>query len=175
MNLIDDNLIDEYARYLKVFRQYSQNTIDAYISDINEFVLYFETNGGLESFSNLNKGEVRMYLNNLYERRLSKKTIARKISSLRNFYKFYASKTDLETNPFETIEFKQGTKKLPDFLYQSEIEELFDFLEQSDDPWEKRDLTIFEFLYGSGLRVSELADLTLNQIDKSQNLLNITG
>lgn len=171
----DAQTIEFFTKYLASERQYSPKTVTAYLSDIDDFVKFFEDNGGFKDFDEIKRFEVRLFLNNLYQRKLTKNTIARKISSLRTFYKFGQSNNLLKDNPFEDIEFKNNTQQLPEFLYENEINNFFDFLYRSEDDFKLRNIAIVEIFYSSGLRVSELADLTYGQIDMTSQILNITG
>jgi integrase/recombinase XerC len=167
--------IDLFVKYLLSERQYSSNTIQAYTTDINEFVLFFQNNGGFHDFNSLDKNDIRIYLNEIYLKNFSKTTIARKISSIKSLYKFLKQNKLVSTNPLSAVEFKTGPKKLPDFLYENEINELFDFLYKRDNLLAKRDISIIEILYASGLRISELTNLKFSNIDFNNRILNVIG
>ncbi|EHN59506.1 tyrosine recombinase XerC [Oenococcus kitaharae] len=164
-----------YRDYLLSERQYSKKTAQAYLSDIQEFVHFFDQNGGFKQFSKIDRFDVRIFLNRLYEMHLAKSTIARKISSLRTFYGFLLDNDLLTQNPFFGIEFRSKNKKLPQFLYPNEILDYLHSAGSLEDAEHLRDLALVELLYASGMRIFELTNLTFPQIDFANRMLNIIG
>lgn len=168
--------VTQYQSYLSAERGYSPLTIKAYIKDILAFVAYLNDNGGFTTFQNIQPLDVRVYLSSLYEQNLARTTIARKVSSLKNFYS-YLVKEDLATdNPFEGVTLRKHQAHLPEFLYDNELKALFKVAyDQADHPQYLRDAALLEFLFATGVRVSELANLTIAQLNLNNQLVLIHG
>jgi integrase/recombinase XerC len=117
--------------------------------------------------------EIRAYLAYLTELGLARATILRKIASLRSFFKYLTLQGIVENNPFVNFRAPKRQKKLPQFLYVREIEELLKFEDVS--PKGLRDRAILEVLYGTGMRVSELSGLNLEDLDLDRGYLRVYG
>ena len=164
-----------YRDYLAVERNYSPHTVQSYIKDIEDFYLYLKG----DNFGNLlsiTKSNIpRYYLSYLSTtEELKKKSIARKLSSLRTFYRYLEREGMVDTNPFESIETPKADKVLPKVLYKNEIDNIFNSIDTSTSIG-KRDMLILELLYGSGLRVSELCSLEESDIDYSNEMIKVFG
>ncbi|ORI65194.1 tyrosine-type recombinase/integrase, partial [Leuconostoc mesenteroides] len=105
-----------YHDYLESERQYSPQTLKAYLTDIAEFKNYLHESGGFTKFGEVQTLDVRVYLNDLYEKKLARTTISRKISSLRMFYQFLIINQFAIDNPFDSISLKKHQNQLPDFF-----------------------------------------------------------
>lgn len=169
----DTMAIEKYEQYLSSERNYSSYTVKNYITDICEFrdFLKEETMGTLLSTTTM---QARNYVSRLFNKDYKKKTIARKLSSLKTFYRFLVREEIVKENPFEMIESPKIEKNLPKFLYVEEIEKIFDSIDTSNAIG-KRNMAIMEILYGSGLRVSELCNLKESNIDYSNELIKVYG
>ena len=163
----------EYYRYLTVERGYSEKTKEAYKEDIDNFFVFLRDSGDAD-YLQIDHRDVRVYLSELNEQNYSRNTVSRKIASLRSFYHFLLKHEVIEENPFSYVHLKKKNVKLPRFFYEKEIEVLFDSV-QGNKPLQERDRALLEVLYGSGLRVSECASLTLEQIDWENSVLFIHG
>lgn len=164
-----------YHDYLQAERQYSDLTVQAYDKDIAAFTTFLAENGGFTSYRAVQTLDVRVYLNDLYERQLARTTIARKISSLRMFFQFMVANKFVAENPFENVALRKHQNHLPEFFYESELTTLFEVAYHEDDPLWQRNAALLEFLYATGARVAEIANLTLGQLDFSQRLVLIHG
>ncbi|WP_273714842.1 tyrosine recombinase XerC [Leuconostoc mesenteroides] len=164
-----------YHDYLESERQYSPQTLKAYLTDIAEFKNYLHESGGFTKFGEVQTLDVRVYLNDLYEKKLARTTISRKISSLRMFYQFLITNQFAIDNPFDSISLKKHQNQLPDFFYEDELHELFDVAYNHEDYLWERNAALLEFLYATGIRVAEIAGLTLSQLEFSQRLVLIHG
>ncbi len=111
----------KYEEYLQAERQYSTLTLKAYREDIGEFVNFFSQNGGFKDFSAIDRFDVRIYLNNLYERKLAKTSIARKISSLRSFYHFLIENSLAKKIHLQTLNFVLATRSCQNFYIQRKL------------------------------------------------------
>lgn len=161
-----------FKAYLENEKNYSDNTVISYLDDL--FTLnHFLDNEQFGDLLTVSNRIARFYVATLHEN-YSPKSIARKISSVRSFYNFLVKEGLMKQNPFVDIELPKKEKRLPKFIYPEEIEKLF-FSIDTSKPIGIRDKLIFEFLYGTGVRVSELTNIKLNDIDQMQKLVLIHG
>lgn len=159
-------LLDTYLEYLKYQKNYSDNTLQAYANDIRIFFDYLNREG-INNPEHIDNRVLRSYLMVLNSEKRKRKTIARKITSLRGFFRFMKKNNLINNNPVENVKIPKAEKRLPHVVNEVEM---FDFLENSFDlekPLEQRDKAIFEVLYSSGLRVSELISLERGMIEDS--------
>ena len=163
-----------YEAYLQVERGYSEYTISNYLRDINDFEDYLKSEemGDLLSIRSKNIG--RYYVAHMTGLGYKTKTINRHISSLRSFYKFLQRKDFVKENLFSEVETLKNEKNLPHFLYNNEINAMFNAID-TNNALGRRNLAILELLYGSGVRVSELCGLTEKSIDFSDETLKVFG
>ncbi|WEG74175.1 tyrosine recombinase XerC [Vagococcus intermedius] len=165
--------VKDFLDYLVVERQYSLKTKEAYEEDIRNFLAFLhetcETN-----YLEVSYQDVRIYLSYLYDKQYSRNSIGRKISSLRSFYQFLLRQEATLTNPFSYVQMRKKQLRLPRFFYEKEVDALFQTV-SGDEPLTIRDAALLEVLYGTGLRVSECANLKLRDIDFETNVLLIHG
>lgn len=164
--------INEFIEYIGKQKNYSDNTIKNYEIDILEFKEYIE----LENFNYLDVDYdfIKGYLMKLYDINLSRASVSRKLSSLRSFYKYLYNSDLIDTNPFKYVSTPKKEKKLPKYLGIEEIEIIFNIPELTK-PLGQRDKVILEVLYASGIRVSELVNIKLDDIDLSRKEIRILG
>ncbi len=153
----------EFKGYLQIEKNASRHTIKSYFNDINAFTLFLESEK-IFSYKDVTYLHVRQYLALLNQKEYSRKTIARKLSSLRTFYRFLGRENLLEANPFQMVSTPKLSKKLPSFMYLDEINQLLE-LPNHKSILGTRDRSMLEVLYASGMRVSELVSLDLTSID----------
>lgn len=165
--------VEKYKQYLTSERNYSEYTINSYIDDICEFAdfLASENMGTLITARSLH---ARNFMTRLFNNNFKKKSIARKLSSLKTFYRYLITEKIVEKNPFELIESPKVEKSLPRFLYKEEVEKIFSSIDTTTAIG-KRNLAIMEVLYGSGLRVSELVSLENKNLDFSNAMIKVFG
>ncbi|GAP00432.1 tyrosine recombinase XerC [Fructobacillus ficulneus] len=166
----------QYQQYLEAERGYSDQTVKAYLKDIAAFRYYLDTNGGFDGFTKVKTLEVRLYLADLYNQVLARTTIARKISSLKNFYAYLVSQKVSLDNPFEGVALRRHQAHLPEFFYDNEIQELFKAAyEREEHPLWRRDAALLEVLFATGMRVSEFSNMETDQVDLKQRLILVHG
>ena len=166
------DVISLFKSYIEDEKHYSPNTSISYIDDIYSLVNFLDR----EQFGDLQTVSTRIarfYTATLHEK-YTPKSIARKISSLRSFYNFLNREELVKKNPFLDVELPKQVKKLPKFIYPEEIDSLFNSI-NTTKPLGKRDKLILEFLYGTGVRVSELCNIKVKDIDFYQDLVLIHG
>ena len=158
-NLSDRNkVLEEYLIYINNVKNYSQNTIKSYNSDIKH---YFENTESVGEFSS--------YLKHLNKNKYSKTSINRKITSIRTFLSWAVDNNYFNQNQIKIVNNLKVEKKLPNVLTSSYINRLLDNLPESSEK-DIRDKAILELMYSSGLRVSEVSNLTLNSINKNNSI-----
>ena len=153
-----EKILNEYLVYIKNVKNYSENTIKSYRSDIKH---YFENSERIGEFSN--------YLKILNKDRYSKTSVNRKITSIRTFLYWAIDSDYLNQNEIKIVNNLKVEKKLPNVLTSSYINKLLDGLPESTEK-DLRDKAILEIMYSSGLRVSEVSNLTLNSINKNNSI-----
>ena len=162
-------LIEEFLRYLLIDKGYSTNTIESYRRDLTKFLNY-NKNKNINDISNKDLKEYVKYLN---KENLNEKSISRNISSLKSFYKFLVIDKKINTNPSESIYIPKTKKSLPNILTEDEIINLLDI--NLNDNYSYRNKAMLELLYATGLRVSELVNLKLQNIDLNDNIVRTFG
>lgn len=168
-----DQLLDKYLLYLKMERNYSTHTIDAYATDLNQFFEFLEDRSGL-SAKQINKTVLRSFLGYLKNNGTSANSINRKIASLRSFFKYLKLQGIIKQNPVAHIFSLKTEQKLPPNI---SFQQILSVLELPDDSTfiGSRDRTMLEILYSTGIRLSELANLELHDIDFSSALVKVRG
>lgn len=154
-------LIDKFLEHLKYEKNYSNATITSYEKDIKEYIVYFKEIS--KNVIDLKYSDIKKYLVYLNDRKNNNATISRKISALRTFYKFLMLEEITKINPFASVKLPKKEKKLPRFFNYSELEEMF-LIPDLSTPLGQRDRLILEMLYATGVRVSELVNIKLNDI-----------
>ena len=165
--------MDDFINYLEYERNYSNNTIIAYKNDIIEFIDYLDTKR-ITNISDIDYDTIRTYLSYLYDNKYKAKSISRMISSLRSFFKYLKLNNIITNNPMTLISNPKVEKKLPKYLTINEVESILNAPDMND-PVGIRDAFILELLYVSGIRVSELVNIKLNDIEESQRRIKILG
>lgn len=160
--------ISQYLEYLEVERGLADNTILAYRSDLYSLSSFLVENN-IESILEISRMHLNMYIKNLYDKKYTPRSITREIASIKGFFKWLSINELIKHNPALAIEQPKLPKRLPKVLSMKEITELL------DSSMTIMDKAILELLYASGLRVSELADIQLNNIDLNTRYLRCTG
>ncbi|MGE7367217.1 tyrosine recombinase XerC [Desemzia incerta] len=169
----NQKLIELFLNYLISERDYSVLTKKAYQEDIEQFNVFLQQTGDSD-FSKVTIQDVRIYLGELNENKLSRNSVSRKISSLRAFYQFLLRNNLAEDNPFSYVHLKKKNLRLPRFFYEKEMDVLFQVV-KGENPLDYRNEAILEVLYGTGIRVSECAGIEMKDIDFELNVLLIRG
>ena len=162
---------DEFLNYIKN-KNYSNYTVNSYSKDLDNFYIYLKQNN--TEIKKVNYKFLRGYLTVLYDKLYSKKTIARNISTLKSFFKYLKKENIIESNPMNLIKTPKIDKKLPKFLNYDEIEKILS-IPDTTTFLGKRNALILELLYSTGIRVSELVNIKLNDIDLSEEKILILG
>lgn len=165
--------VRSYVTYLKVEKQFSENTVTNYCNDLAEFCVFLEKEG-IERFNSVRYSDVRLFLTHLHELGYARNSVARMISSLRSFYRFLLARKKVDNNPFQSAAIPKKEARLPNFLYEEEVAALFRVVDLST-PLGQRNQAILELLYATGIRVSECVALNIHDLDFSLEQILIKG
>ncbi|MFQ5893368.1 MAG: site-specific tyrosine recombinase XerD [Candidatus Tectimicrobiota bacterium] len=168
-----DRVIDQYIHYLVVERYLAKNTVESYVRD----VMHFLRTQGISTLQDLllvDRGTIVLYLTRLQARGLSSRSLARHLVSLRRFFQYVVGEKLIVDNPVAEVESPRLDKGLPHFLHEEEVRRLLD-QPDATTPVGLRDLAMLEVLYATGLRVSELVAVTLNDINLDRNFVRTMG
>ena len=166
--------LDDFSRTLKIERNYSNNTISSYLSDLKSFDSFLEKNR--INFKELNNKHTKLFFRNLSKKKFSPRTIKRKFSSLSSYFSFLLDRRIIKNNPLNGVFTPKIPKILPEILTIEEINNIFLAAESSkNEILSLRDRCILEMLYSSGLRVSEVCELRINNIQFDLDLIRFFG
>ena len=163
---------EKFLEKLKYEYNYSDLTINGYDYEITKFLDYLNDNH--LDYKKINLDMIRNYLKYLDSLKYKKNSISKNLSSLRSYYNFLTEEKVILNNPFKNISNPKKDKKLPDFLNYEEINKLFDSADTTT-PLGLRNRCILELLYDTGIRVSELVNLKINDIEFDKKIINILG
>ncbi|WP_277489584.1 MULTISPECIES: tyrosine recombinase XerC [unclassified Breznakia] len=170
--------MERFLSYVHQRNSGSTHTYDAYQRDIEEFICFLEQEG-VASFDGVDRIVVSnyiVYLRNRFTKQgaLKNSSISRKLSSLRSFFAYLNEYVGISNNPFHYIKAPKNTKKIPEFLFYDELDQLLTSIDITSDEG-IRNRAMFELMYACGLRVSEVVDLKVENIDFDENIVFVTG
>ncbi len=186
--------VDDFLGRLRSRKNLSPNTVTAYRNDLEQYFSFLLPHLGLSDLDEFNPEQVtavdvRLFMGTLIKRGLQPKSIARKLASIKSFYRFLQESGQIKSSIFFYITTPRYAQRVPGFLTEQQTEKLFEEILPVDLPSERpagerqpadsftgeRDRAIFELLYGCGLRISELIDLTLQDFDFDGGYVKVTG
>ena len=168
-----EKLVRLFLESLETEKNYSRHTIESYRNDLFSFTA-FVSSEGIQRPQEVEKNVLRGFLAQLIEEGYSKKSLARKIACLRSFFRFLKHKHIVISNPVLNIRTPKLEKKLPAFLDEPSVQRLLDLPDRRTATG-LRDAAILEVFYSTGIRLSELVDLNIGDIDRSGGLIKVTG
>ena len=163
-----DEILEDFSIYITIDNKYSVNTKDSYLEDLNKCFNYLK-----KDITKIDDDDIYRYIKYLNSEGLNNKTIARNISSLRTFFKYMLITGKMSINPMDKIELPKITKNIPNVLTVEEVDTLLDI--KVEDAFSARTKAMLELMYGSGLRVSELVNLNVNDVDLEEDLVRTLG
>ena len=170
-----ENAVNRFLRYLRVERNSSELTIKSYREDLSILLEYLtETMGRTPHPGEITAVDLRQYVAALHEAGYAKSSVARRLASLRSFFRFAQREGLCESNPAKPLRNPRRDRKLPHFLTGDEIGTLLS-APPADDPLGLRDQAILETLYSAGLRVSELVGINIDDLDLADGLVRVRG
>jgi integrase/recombinase XerC len=167
------NALEQFYKYLQVLNR-SENTIRWYLADNAMFLKYIEDEPGEKKLKDISKNDLRDFLADQLSRRISRRSLARRVSSIKNFFKFLIKQGYLESSSIIHIDSPKSEKKLPKAAAK---EDLLDILKHHvpESALDRRNTAIVAFLYGTGARVSEMIGMDLGAIDFRTGLVSLKG
>ena len=170
INSISKQDLEDFKAYILVEKNFSQHTAKAYCSDILSYIIWL----GDEGCEDAGFDKIREYLHFIQKYNYKKTTVARKIASIRTFYKYLFREKKIDSNPAQNIISPKRPKSLPKFLSKEEVEEILNNVNIST-PAGYRNRAILELLWASGMRVSELSNLNFGDLNLENNEITVFG
>lgn len=170
LNASSKHDLEDFRSYILVEKNFSKHTAKAYYSDILDFLLWL----GDTPLENVNFSKVREYLHFIQKFNYKKNTVARKIASLRTFYKYLYREKKVDANPAMNLNPPKRPKQLPKFLTPYEVEQILNNI-KIDTPAGYRNKAILELLWATGMRVSELSGLNFEDLNLDNNEIRVFG
>ena len=167
-------LVDEYLRELAGVRRLSENTISAYRRDLLQFLAYCEKNK-INSPNEVSERKIRTFIVFLSNHSLSSSSVSRKLSALRNFFDYLRRQEIISENPLKNLSNPRKKKLLPTTISTDSFKNIIKILDESSDNYNMETKLIFELLYGEAIRVSELCNLKIKDIDFANKTLKVFG
>lgn len=161
--------LDQFLEYLQVQKKYSTNTISSYNEDIKELFQVLNTKN-----INLTEKDIDKYLKYLYDKKFNKNSIARKLSGVRGYYNYLLDQGIVQINHFNSLSNPKKIKTLPHYLKDEEIQKMFT-IPNLQTPLGQRNRLILEMLYATGVRVSELVNIKIKDINQYEKSIKIFG
>ena len=175
-----EEAITQFIRHITVQRGLSLNTVSSYSAVLTSMLEFLKANssslpGGLSDWSDVGAEHIRLYLNDLREREYALRTRAHKIATLKSFFKFLLRQGYITENPMEKVVSARVARPLPRAVSKELLVELLRSLAADRTPAGRRDWAIFELMYASGLRVSEVIGLKISDLDFFTRTVRVTG
>jgi len=169
---LNENLINDFIDYLRFERRLSKNTIVSYQRDLEKY-RFFLNLSKIKEILNVSNDQILYFLEFLYKTQNSS-SVSRILSTLRTFYKYLVRDGKIQKNPFSSIKNPKQPKKILEILDEQEVKKFLESI-PSSSYLELRDKAMFELLYACGMRVSEIVDLKLSDIDLDEGLIRFIG
>ena len=167
--------INSFLNYLTLEKKYSLHTIKAYKNDLNTFQVFCLKEYENQDISTINYPQIRNWIVNLVNERISNRSINRKVSSLKSFYKFLQKTKEIDQNPLAKHKALKVSKKIQVPFSEKEINEVLDSLSIGSDFESLRDRLIVELFYSTGMRRSELINIKILDIDFANEIVKVLG
>ena len=166
---------DGFIQYLQFEKRFSNHTLAAYANDLIQFIAYLEKTYEIKSMEEVNHTLVRSWIVSLMESKLSPRSVNRKITTLKSFYKYMLRQGKITENPMLKILSPKTSKRLPVFVEKEKMDMLLDVVDFGEDVEGQRNKLIIEVFYATGIRLSELINLKQADIDFHQCQLKVLG
>jgi len=169
-----ERFINQFRYYLKVERGFSVNTVNSYINDLKLYTSYLDKTHSITNPIKINKTHATMFLSNEKRKQAKVSTISRKLSSIRAFHRFLVLEKIVENDVTNSIETPKQVKSLPTVLSMDEVELILNEL-KGETPLEMRNKAMVELMYATGMRVSELTGLNVEDIHLTNEFIHVKG
>jgi integrase/recombinase XerC len=176
MAVLTHSSIQSFLEYLKYEKRYSLHTLTSYQTDLVDFFDFLDTRFGKLSLKDINHNYIRSWLSNLKEKDLTSKSINRKISCLKSFFKYHLRTGDIEATPMSKVISPRNNRRLPVFVKEEDAKRLVETLGQSTENWKTLNAKmLISIFYATGMRLSELINLKEKQIDFGRSQIKVLG
>lgn len=167
-----NGLLLDFKNYLLTEKGCSDLTVDAYLTDVNQFLIYCEDKN--IELNNSDESSVENFLKELSMAGINGRSLSRKLTSIKNLYDFLYREKIIDKDPTENILPPKLSKNLPNYLTVEEVSSILNSI-NGETPYDKRDRAILETMYGAGLRVSELINLKLESVFYEESFIKVLG
>ena len=166
---------EAFTNYLRFEKRLSPHSVLAYSNDLDQFYSYLKKVYSLDDIKEVNHSIIRSWIVSLMENKISPRSVNRKISTLKSYYKFLLREKVLEINPMHKIQSPKNPKRLPVFVEESKMNALIEDVKFEDDFEGRRNLLIIELLYSTGMRRIELVNLKETDINFRGGTIKVLG
>ena len=167
--------VKKFLNYLKFEKRYSDHTLVAYKTDLNQFISFILLEFEIDNLKEVSHSIIRSWIANLLDSGVSSRSVNRKITTLKSLFKFLLMEDFITENPTQKIVSPKNTKKLPIFLEESKVEDLYNEINFPETFEGERDKLILDVFYMTGIRLIELINLNLSDIDFQKSTLKVIG
>ena len=165
--------LNEFLNYLNYEKRYSSNTIRAYKNDLLLFIKFIEKES-INSLDEISKQHIHQFLYYLSIKKYSERSVSRKLATIKSFFNYLIKSKDLKKNVIKSVSAPKISKKLPVFLTQDKMSLILE-LPKANNLEEARNLLILELFYSTGVRISELVKMKIEDINFDENSINVLG
>ena len=166
---------DRFIKYLRFEKRLSENTVISYETDLNQFLSFYKEYSTSQKIEKVDKRTIRSWIVKLSLSNLSAKSINRKIASLKSFFKFLVKRDLIKKNPSSHVTSLKTDQRIPTFIKEKDINFLFKNIDVKEDCTGQRDLLILELLYGTGIRISELINIKISDVNFAKKEIKVIG
>ena len=164
-----------FIKYLRFEKRLSENTVISYETDLNQFLSFYKEYSTSQKIEKVDKRTIRSWIVKLSLSNLSAKSINRKIASLKSFFKFLVKRDLIKKNPSSHVTSLKTDQRIPTFIKEKDINFLFKNIDVEEDCTGQRDLLILELLYGTGIRISELINIKISDVNFAKKEIKVIG
>jgi integrase/recombinase XerC len=166
---------EKFFKYLQYEKRYSAHTLIAYKTDLGQFIQFMNEMIGDFTYKQITRKHIRAWVVSLMDSGVSARSVNRKVTTLKSFFKFLMREGDIEANPAQLVTVLKTPKKLPTFVQEKNLDILLDTGMFPSDFEGKRDKLIISLLYGTGVRLAELKNLYINNLNQTEFTIKVLG
>ncbi|AIY05865.1 tyrosine recombinase xerC [Planococcus sp. PAMC 21323] len=168
-----EKMLKSFMSYIQLEKNYSEHTVHHYEHDLADFFLFLNAEG-VPDIREVEYIHARNYMTKLYDAKLSRTTVSRRISAIRSFFRYANREFGLDEAAFRSLYHPKKEERLPQFFYEEELAQLFKSV-QGEDNLSIRNTALLELLYATGMRVSECVSIRLNDLDQTMQIVKVMG
>ncbi len=168
-------MLESFLKYIEYEKRYSPHTVSSYKGDLERFLQFVNKEYQTNQIQEINHAVIRSWIIFLSESGIGARSINRKIAALKSYFKFLLKREVIEENPTQRLKPLKVEKKLPSFVRESEMDQMLDHFQFSEDFVGYRDRLVIELLYGTGIRLSELINLRKADVNLFENHIKVLG